>query len=100
MNAVLNSQGYGAAWWDRIPSDGLGIDGIDRNFLQFSDRLWRSSRARAHFVDSSGHRIDFVLSYCGYRQPPRRRHQRASPESNCDLSVHEVTRAALNPYQM
>ena len=41
MNDVLNSQGYTqAAWWNRIPSFGMGFNDSDRHLLQRVGRLW------------------------------------------------------------
>ena len=44
MNDVLNSQGYTqAAWWNRIPSCGMGSDGNNRHLQQPVDWLWHAS---------------------------------------------------------
>ena len=55
MNDVLNSQGYTqAAWWNRIPVVGVGLDDRHRHLLQCAGRLRCAQRKRHHALHPAG----------------------------------------------
>ncbi len=92
MNDVLNTRGYTqAAWWNRIPTGGVGSDGRHRDLLQSVDRLWRASEGDHSVPGFAAGSVYLVLSHIRHRQPAWRRDSRASAKSGKPRSVAERT---------
>src|SRR5262245_51571233 len=67
----------------------MGINGFDRDFLQFTLGIWRTSHQCVP-ADLADYHIDFVLFDSRHRQPAWRRNPGDAPQSRCTTANDEA----------